>query len=597
MASDNFLTDMNTLFNSFFKFNGIQPSTTGIPQDKISGAKTLAGYLVSQNDKNETKNLSERASTAAAVVTNKDTSVTSFLILINELKLSYKSNSNFKALVDFYVKQENFNRIRMYFFSLVISQCKNIKSINDATTLQTYIDDYLIPDFNDKSTFTEQFKLMSDFMFSLLDCMNTVLNTNTPPVMNTSASGGPGALVATQDSQRKRQSILNLDPNFYSKLETFVYQYLALFLCHIIVTFTNSSENTHVTTIPPERWAFILPYIADETTNQDLTQQQRTLLQAFVKNNSLSEIISAAQYSDDPDIKKIQLINKTIDSVVSIIDAKIASINNETASTGISLMKTRVLNECNALRRSIEYNKVKGIYTANVDITNKIAALLIYFASYYPKEDYKVGRNEAYYPRYLGSVLNSIQNNNAPAPSNISSPNRGNYNYIANISWFCEHYQDGNFNDQIQLFFNKDAEEYRSQNSNGKTITTPTTLTIVTVDSRGNKKSTCAAVDMYPPDTKFNPIAVIMKQKAVAMNLQTDAKALYDQILADRRECKATVTTFYSKGLSSLTSKSWEKLGGRRTRRHIKQKNQKKQKKANKNTQKRRKFRTRKPRK
>jgi hypothetical protein len=354
-------------------------------------------------------------------------------------------------------------------------------------------------------------------------------------------------------------------------------------------------ENTHVTSIPPERWAFILPYIAEETTKQGPTQQQKTLLQTFVNNNSLSEIISAVQYPGDPDIKKIQLINKTIDSVVRKIDAKIASINNRTASTGLSLMKTRVLNECNALRRSIEYNKVKGIYTANVDVTNKLAALLIYFASYYSKEDYNVGRNGAYYPRYLVSVLNSIQNNNAP--SNISIPNRDTYNYISNISWFCEHYQDPNFNDQIQLFFDIDAEKYRSQNSNGKTITTPTTLTIVTVDARGNKKSTCLAADMYPPDTKFNPIATMMKQKAVTMNLETQAKALYDQILEDRRECKATVTTFYSKGLSSLTSTKWEKLGGRRTRRRIIQKKQRNQKKVNKKTQKKRKFRTRKQRK
>jgi hypothetical protein len=102
---------------------------------------------------------------------------------------------------------------------------------------------------------------------------------------------------------------------------------------------------------------------------------------------------------------------------------------------------------------------------------------------------------------------------------------------------------------------------------------------------------------MYPPDTKFNPIATMMKQKAVVMNLETQAKALYDQILEDRRECKATVTSLYSKTFSSLTSTKWEKLGGRRTRRRIIQKKQKNQKKANKMTQKRRKFRTRKQRK
>lgn len=654
-----FSAQMKILFDSFFIFTEQKPNVTVNYPTNISKTDLIsltpdkyAAYIVNQKDPNENtgslikyfplaataRELSLKGDSVVNTASNfyqttkkkynihdvdlkPKADVSSTKEEFNKMQKFYNSIPSYKTLADFYVKKLTFDRIQPIFFNLV-SKCQNIGTITTVDTLQQRIKS-LIPDTLDASTFTEKINPLYTFMISLLECMNT----------NTSASGGPpsGAIVAAQQTTANKKKdekigkfvyenikqiaeerdavvrannftvlqsnikrILNLDPNLNSKLKTFVYKYLALVICYI-VTNTNSSDNTTVTSIPPERWAFILPYIAEETTKQGPNQQQKTLLQTFVNNNSLSEIISAAQYPGDPDIKKIQLINKTIDSVVRKIDAKIASINNRTASTGLSLMKTRVLNECNALRRSIEYNKVKGIYTANVDVTNKLAALLIYFASYYSKEDYKVGRNGAYYPRYLVSVLNSIQNNNAP--SNISIPNRDTYNYITNISWFCEHYQDGNFNDQIQLFFDIDAEKYRSQNSNGKTITTPTTLTIVTVDSRGNKKSTCLASDMYPPDTKFNPIATIMKQKAVAMNLETQAKALYDQILEDRRECKATVTSLYSKTFSSLTSTKWEKLGGRRTRRRIIQKNQKKQKKAYKMTQKRRKFRTRKQRK
>jgi hypothetical protein len=587
-----FLTDMNILFDNFFNFKDQQPPTTGIPQDKITGAKTLAGYLVSQTDKNDTKTVGERASTAAAVATNKDSSVASYLLLINELKLLYKSNPGFKTLVDFYVKQEKFNRIRKSFFSLVNSQCENTKTITDAKTLQTYIDDYLIPDISDQSSsFTEKYSPLVDFMNSLLKCMTSVLNTTTPPATNTNtntnASDGPpsGAIVMAQEYQRMRQTILKLNPNFYLELKTFIYKYLALFLCHIIVTFTNLTDTT-VTEIPPKSWGFILPYIVTETTKQGLNPQEKTLLQTFVNNNSMSEIISLSQYPDDQYVNKIQLVNMTIDSIVSIIDAKIATINNITRSTGLSLMKTRVLNECNALRLSLEYNKVKSIYKSNEDVVNNLADIFIYFASYYSKEVYKVGRNESYYPKYIGSVLKSIQNNNTQPIDSI--PNRETYNYIENITWFCEHYQDGNFNDQIQLFFDTDAEKYKSVNSNSKARITPTTLTIVTIDSRGGKKYTCLPGDMYPPDQGFNPIAKIMKQKAIEMNFQAEAKALYDQILADRRECKSTVKILYSKTLSSMTATKWESLGGRKTRRRMRQKN------ANKRTQKRRKFRTRK---
>ena len=246
MDSVNFLTDMNTLFDSFFKFNDIKPPTTGIPQDKILGANTLANYLVGQNDKNETKGIVERVSILKSVATNKDSSVINFLSSINSFKSLYKSNSSFKTLVDFYVKQENFNRIRVAFFLLVSSQCKNTNSITDAKTLQTYIDDYLIPDINDQSTFTEQVNPMVDFMNSLLECMASVLNT--PLVMNSNENTGasnvqPGAIVT---AQRKQQSILNLNPNFYLELKTFIYKYLALFLCHIIVTFKNLPKNTNI---------------------------------------------------------------------------------------------------------------------------------------------------------------------------------------------------------------------------------------------------------------------------------------------------------------------------------------------------------------
>ena len=98
---------------------------------------------------------------------------------------------------------------------------------------------------------------------------------------------------------------------------------------------------------------------------------------------------------------------------------------------------------------------------------------------------------------------------------------------------------------------------------------------------------------MFPPDGQFAPIAKLMKAKAKSLNLEKEAKQMYDQILVDRSKCKATVNRLYSTTLSSMNATKWDKLGGQRTRRHLKQKKQKKAKK----TQKTQKFKTRKQRK
>ena len=566
MDSVNFLTDMNTLFDSFFKFNDIKPPTTGIPQDKISGTKTLAGYLVGQNDKNETKTLGEWASVAAAVVTNKDTSVTSYLLLINELKSLYKSNPSFKTLVDFYVKQENFNRIQTSFFLLVISQCKNTKSITDAKTLQTYIDEYLIPDITDQSTFTEQVNPMVDFMNSLLECMASVLNT--PLVMNSNENTGannvqPGVIVTAQaQAQRKQQSILNLNPNFYLELKTFIYKYLALFLCHIIVTFKNLPENTHITTIttiPPKSWGFILPYIADEITKPTLSQQQKTLLQTFVNNNSMSTILGL-QYPD------IQFVNDTMYTLITEINTKLQPLGKKDPKyTPLVSLKQKIQNECNALRQMLEYNLVRTK-------SQEIATNLVYFASYYfgPNKEIYQQTNTPFSETYLNTLLDTrIKGQTNFYLSSMSDK-------IAKLTTI----QDVHTNEV------NDNTEYP------KIIFTPTTKTTITKDNKNKDISTCLAADMFPPDGQFAPIAKLMKAKAKSLNLEKEAKQMYDQILVDRSKCKATVNRLYSTTLSSMNATKWDKLGGRRTRRHLKQKKQKKAKK----TQKRQKFKTRKQR-
>ena len=560
MDSVNFLTDMNTLFDSFFKFNDIKPPTTGIPQDKILGANTLANYLVGQNDKNETKGIVERVSILKSVATNKDSSVINFLSSINSFKSLYKSNSSFKTLVDFYVKQENFNRIRVAFFLLVSSQCKNTNSITDAKTLQTYIDDYLIPDINDQSTFTEQVNPMVDFMNSLLECMASVLNT--PLVMNSNENTGasnvqPGAIVT---AQRKQQSILNLNPNFYLELKTFIYKYLALFLCHIIVTFKNLPKNTHITTIPPESWGFILPYIADETTNPRLSQQQKTLLQTFVNNNSMSTILSL-QY---PDIK---LVNDTMYTLITAINTKLQQLDkNDPKYTPLVSLKQKIQNECNALRQMLEYNLVRTK-------SQEIATNLVYFASYYfgPNKEIYQQTNTPFSETYLNTLLDTrIKAQTNFYLSSMSTK-------IATLSTI----QDVHTNEV------NDNTEYP------KYIFTPTTKTTITKDNKNKDISTCLAKDMFPPDGQFAPIAKLMKAKAKSLNLEKEAKQMYDQILVDRSKCKATVNRLYSTTLSSMNATKWDKLGGQRTRRHLKQKKQKKAKK----TQKTQKFKTRKQRK
>ena len=560
MDSVNFLTDMNTLFDSFFKFNDIKPPTTVIPQDKILGANTLANYLVGQNDKNETKGIVERVSILKSVATNKDSSVINFLSSINSFKSLYKSNSSFKTLVDFYVKQENFNRIRVAFFLLVSSQCKNTNSITDAKTLQTYIDDYLIPDINDQSTFTEQVNPMVDFMNSLLECMASVLNT--PLVMNSNENTGannvqPGAIVT---AQRKQQSILNLNPNFYLELKTFIYKYLALFLCHIIVTFKNLPKNTHITTIPPESWGFILPYIADETTNPRLSQQQKTLLQTFVNNNSMSTILSL-QY---PDIK---LVNDTMYTLITAINTKLQQLDkNDPKYTPLVSLKQKIQNECNALRQMLEYNLVRTK-------SQEIATNLVYFASYYfgPNKEIYQQTNTPFSETYLNTLLDTrIKAQTNFYLSSMSTK-------IATLSTI----QDVHTNEV------NDNTEYP------KYIFTPTTKTTITKDNKNKDISTCLAKDMFPPDGQFAPIAKLMKAKAKSLNLEKEAKQMYDQILVDRSKCKATVNRLYSTTLSSMNATKWDKLGGQRTRRHLKQKKQKKAKK----TQKTQKFKTRKQRK
>jgi len=130
-----------------------------------------------------------------------------------------------------------------------------------------------------------------------------------------------------------------------------------------------------------------------------------------------------------------------------------------------------------------------------------------------------------------------------------------------------------------------------NDNESPKYIFTPTTKTTVGKQKLVNiPVSTCLAADMFPPDGQFAPIAKLMKAKAKSLNLEKEAKQMYDQILVDRSKCKATVNRLYSTTLSSMNATKWDKLGGRRTRRHLKQKKQKKAKKTQK-------FKTRKQRK
>jgi hypothetical protein len=528
---DIFLKKMKILFKQFFEFKDILPTTANIPDDKISSATTLAKYLVGQTDKNETKGLLERASKTIEIIRDPNTRVSDFFLLIYELKKLYNKNHNFKILVDFCVRQEIFEITRKAFFVLANSDCENMKTIPDAKTLLKYIHDSLIPKITtDQSTFEAQVNPMVDFMTSLLNCMASVLNTNTPlPVTNADMNTDMNA--ATNNlryRQRMRQTILNLNPNFYSELKTFIYKYLALFLCHI-VEFTTIPEKTLVTTIPLETWGFILPVI-DNEIRQHTNIGEISKITQFIQNNSMLKLLTLKY----PDIQ--------LDNIHTLPK------NNTT-------LKTKIQNECNALRQMLEYNLIKNnsqqIATNSQQIapnSQQIATNLVSFASYSfgPNREIYEQTNTPFSETYLKALNNRLRENNNEYLSSMLTK-------ITDLST----------NQNVQTNEENDTVE-------PKYIFTPTTKTTVTVVKQ-KSVSTCLARDMFPPDGQFAPIAKLMKAKAKSLNLEEAAKQMYNQILVDRSKCKATVNRLYSTTLSSMNATKWDKLGGRggrKTRKH-----------------------------
>jgi hypothetical protein len=287
--------------------------------------------------------------------------------------------------------------------------------------------------------------------------------------------------------------------------------------------------------------------------------------------------VKALETPLDP-IKKITLIN-------GIMDTSITKINNtlKTLETDIGFgtpnyknagalrsnnfltnqrqlyeLESIIKSECNALRQKEEYNLVKSIWnsTSFEKRNEEIARVLIIFSGYYfgkNKINYTMTSNKAYSEAYLDNVFTK----NTPGSTLI---------YADIIS----EYSDSNVANDDNLLSNQPRF---TDNKNPKYIWTPTTKTEVTVDSKNVKKLICKPTDMYPPDGTFSPIAKIMKVKAKTLNLETEAKQFYTQILAARSKCKATMNKLYSTTLSSLGSTSWDKLGGRKTRRHLKQAN------------------------
>lgn len=364
----------------------------------------------------------------------------------------------------------------------------------------------------------------------------------------------------------------------------FVYKMMVIYICFIIVTnpnikvtiinpvwssiqsigFRSTFDKNKSSTIPPvEQWRFILPLIVDEM-NKQTDSVQKSEINRFIQNNSMSKIFTL-QYPGKTIQQDIQLVNDTIFTLITEINTKLQRLGkNDPKYTPLVSLKQKIQNECNALRQMLEYNLIRTN-------SEEIATNLVYFASDYfgPNKEIYQQTNTPFSKAYLNTLLDT----------RIKGEGQTNF-YLFSMS------------DKIATLTTMEDvhKDEVNDTESPKIIFTPTTKTTITKDNKNKDISTCLAADMFPPDGQFAPIAKLMKAKAKSLNLEKEAKQMYDQILVDRSKCKATVNRLYSTTLSSMNATKWDKLGGRRTRRHLKQKKQKKAKKTQK-------FKTRKQRK